>query len=716
IFDAGARRSPDRVAVEHGGSSLTYRELDSRASRLARRLVSLGAGPEVAVAVSLERSIEMAVAVLAILKTGAAYVPLDPAYPEERLRFMIEDSEAPIVVTSKRARMSLPAGVEVVFADGDFPSDGDTVDLPSNRGGSESPAYVIFTSGSTGRPKGVAMRERALVNLLRWQLPRFEGVPRRTLQFAPLSFDVSFQEIFSTWGSSGTLVLVSDEVRRDPVELLSYLGRHSVERLFLPFVALQQLVETAASRKVNLPALREVITAGEQLRITPSLRAFFASHPSSRLENQYGPTESHVVTAFPLEGPVSDWAPMSPIGRPIANDETYVLDSELEPVPRGVAGEIYLGGDGLARGYHGRPEPTAERFVPDPFSGRPGARLYRTGDLGRILRDGNLQYLGRADSQVKLRGFRVEPGEIEHVLSEHPKVRDTAVVVREDARANPRLVAYVVPSSPADAPSGAELRESLKRRLPEYMVPSLFVVLEELPLTPSGKLDRRSLPEPASDPLEGEDLEASPRSPLEDGILEIWKDVLGVPSAGIHEDFFDCGGHSLLATQVVSRIRETFGVEIPLRALFEGPTIAGLALAVEKKKARGEDAESLPIAPAPRESEAPLSFAQQRLWFVEQVQKGASGYRISAATRLRGPLDVVALERAIEEILRRHHSLRTTFVKKGTEAVAVVAPLGSFVLSIDDVRDEGAALALAAEERGRPFDLEKGPLFRCRLL
>jgi amino acid adenylation domain-containing protein len=438
-------------------------------------------------------------------------------------------------------------------------------------------AYVIYTSGSTGRPKGIAMSHGSLCNLTSWQIRRSTLARPKTMQFAPLSFDVSFQEIFTTWCSGGVLILLPEEYRRDSCALLEYLREKSIERLFLPFVALQQLADAARQFEAELPELREVIVAGEQLQITSSISGWFARMPNCILENQYGPSESHVVSAFRLSGPAGEWPPLPPIGRPIANTRLFILDCNLQPVPVGVPGELYIGGVQVARGYLNRPELTAEKFIPDFFDEEPGARMYKTGDLARYLPDGNIEFLGRIDHQVKVRGFRIEPGEIEAVLGRHPGVRESVVLAREDEPGDRRLVAYVVPKT-GEIPIVGGLRRFLAEKLPDYMIPSSFVVLDALPLTPSGKVDRRALPAPDGVRPELEETFAAPLTPIEQALAEIWCSLLKLERVGVHDNFFELGGHSLLATQVISRIRNLFQVEIPLRALFEAPTVAGIAL------------------------------------------------------------------------------------------------------------------------------------------
>jgi amino acid adenylation domain-containing protein len=453
----------------------------------------------------------------------------------------------------------------------------------------DSLAYVIYTSGSTGQPKGVMMTHGCLSNLLCWQLQDPSFSPRRrTLQFASICFDVSFQEMFSTWLSGGTLILIPDEVRRDSARLCRFLGEHQIERLFLPYIPLRELAEVADGAGSLPGSLREVITAGEQLRITAGLTSWFRQLGGCTLQNQYGPSESHVVTAFRLEGPPGDWPVLPPIGRPIANARIYVLDAELRPVPIGIPGELHIGGTGLGRGYLGRPDLTAETFIPDPFGGEPGARLYKTGDLARFRCDGGLEFLGRIDQQVKIRGFRVEPGEIEAALSRHPGVRQVAVVAgRQEAR-DRRLIAHVV-GTPGAAPSVGELRGFLAAKLPDHLIPASFVFHDALPLTRSGKVDRRALPAPDSARPHLDEELVAPSTPLERVLAGIWSEVLAVERIGIHDNFFELGGDSILALRVIARVRATLLVEVPVRVLFDEKTLGGMVGALLRDGQQGVD-------------------------------------------------------------------------------------------------------------------------------
>ncbi|WAN69458.1 amino acid adenylation domain-containing protein [Moorena producens JHB] len=578
LFEEQVEKTPDAVAVVFEQEQLTYHQLNQKANQLAHHLQNLGVGPEVLVGICVERSVQMVVGLLAILKAGGAYVPLDSNYPHQRLSYMLGDSGVEVLLTQQSLLESLPQNqAQVVCLDSDWGAieqySGENLDVGVH---SHNLAYVIYTSGSTGQPKGVAMNHSPLVNLILWQLKNSSAkYGTKTGQFTPISFDVSFQEILSTWCSGGTLVLIPEDVRRDGTALLQLLKQQGIERLFLPFVALEYLATSALTSPECLPStLCELITAGEQLQITPTLRNFFEKLSNCRLENQYGPTETHVVSAFKLNGFPSDWSSLPPIGRPIANTQIYILDKNLEPVPIGVPGELYLGGDGLARGYLNRPELTSEKFIPNPLCSSFSERLYKTGDLARYRRDGNIEFLGRIDNQVKIRGFRIELGEIESVLSTHPHIQQTAVIVTEDVPGHKRLVAYYV--SQSESLSTKQLREFLFQKLPDYMVPSAFVTLDTLPLTPNGKVDRKSLPAPDGE-IAREHKYVAARTTIELQLTQIWSDVLNLTSVGVQDNFFELGGHSLNAVRLMSQIQQQFQINLPLATLFQSPTIEQLA-------------------------------------------------------------------------------------------------------------------------------------------
>ena len=601
---------------------MTYQELNERANQLAHHLQKVGVGANQLVGLCLERSPEMIVALLAILKAGAGYVPFDPTYPAERLAYMVANAQLHLLVTSDRLRPQL-AWAERTPCFTDWTQlDKQPKSNPAPCATPETVVYCLYTSGSTGVPKGVVMPHRAISNLIQWQL-HYTTVPpqARTLQYAPLNFDVSCQEIFATLCAGGTLVLVDDERRRDPYALLAYLEQQAIERLYLPFVALQQLAEAANGQ---MPShLREVNTAGEQLQITPAIAQWFRQ-TNCHLQNHYGPTETHAVTALPLPPCVDEWPSLPTIGRPIANTQIYILDRALQLTPVGVAGELYIGGVALADGYSQRPDLTAERFVRNPFA--PG-RLYKTGDLARWLPNGNIEYLGRIDQQVKIRGFRIEVGEIEAVLNQHPAVQEAVVIPQEaKGRGDKRLVAYVVKGQRAedrgqktegrgweaeDEGAGGltgALRRYLQSKLPDYMIPSFFVLLDALPLTPSGKVDRRALPEPAADGGWLATTYVAPTTPIEAQLTTIWQAVLGLEQVGIHTNFFDAGGHSLLVIKMRQLIQSTFGRPLPVADLFRYPTIHQLG----QHLAQTEPAQTTIMATAQTRAEQQRNALQQR--------------------------------------------------------------------------------------------------------
>jgi len=573
LFESQVEKTPDAIAVIFGEEKLTYSELNNKANQLACYLQKLGVKPEAHLGICVERSLSMVIGILGILKAGAAYVPLDPNYPSERLAYMISDAQLSVLLTQESLVTSLPEHeARVVYLDRDWGAieDFSTANLSSGVT-PENLGYIIYTSGSTGKPKGVAMSQRALVNLIMWQQEEANvGESARTLQFAPISFDVSFQEFFATWYSGGTLVLVSQEIRRDSFALIAFMVETQIDRIFLPFVALQQLAAVAPQCQV-LPPLREIVTAGEQLQVTPDLVAMIDRLPNCKLQNQYGPSETHVVSAYTLQGAAENWPKLPPIGRPIANDRLYIFDKNLQPVPIGVPGELYIGGVGIANGYLNRPDLTAERFITIE-----GNRLYKTGDLVRYLSDGNIEFLGRIDNQVKIRGFRIEIGEIETTLSQHPTVKETVVLAREDQPGNKRLVAYVVPETETTPDIVPKLKQYLKEKLAEYMVPSAFVVLSELPLTPSGKVNRRALPAPDISSFSQSENFVAPRDRVEEQLAQMWSEILNINPVGVKSNFFELGGHSLLAVNLMAKIQQRFGKQLPLSILFTNPTIEDL--------------------------------------------------------------------------------------------------------------------------------------------
>ncbi|NMO19519.1 non-ribosomal peptide synthetase, partial [Pyxidicoccus fallax] len=665
VFAQVVARHADKVAVEFGGAKLTYRQLDERSNQLAWHLRQRGVGADSRVALALERSLELIVSLVAILKAGGAYVPLDPAYPRERLAGMVEDTRPQALITTRALSTHLPAeGLSTVVLE-DAALDAEPAHAPPSTALPDSLAYVDFTSGSTGRPKGVGTTHRNVLRTLFGVDYAHLGPDETLLQLAPIAFDASTLEV---WGAllHGARLVVMPPQPPSLEELEQVLRDTRVTTLWLTAGLFTQVVE---SRLSALRSVKQVLAGGDV--VPPAHARRVLGELGIPLTNGYGPTETTVfAVCFRMTDPAQAGASV-PIGRPIGGTRLYVLDEHGQPVPMGVPGELFIGGDGLARGYVGQPSLTAERFIPDRFSGIPGARLYRTGDRVRWRADGLLDFLGRADSQVKLRGFRIEPGEIEAALTAQPGVRQALVLVREDRPGDKRLVAYVVgaPDMQVEA-----LRAALKQRLPDYMVPSAFVPLEALPLTPNGKVDRKALPAPTQGADAGTFV--APRTPTEEKLATLWSEVLGVPRVGAEDNFFELGGHSLLATQVVSRIRASLGVELPLRELFRTPTVSALAARVDavlqaRQQSQDDAAEALPEPPA---DAPPLSFAQQRLWFIDQLDPGSGLYNMPFVLRLEGRLDTGALEAALTGVVARHASLRTTFASRQGQAVQVIHP------------------------------------------
>jgi amino acid adenylation domain-containing protein/thioester reductase-like protein len=586
FFTDQARLCPDSPAVLHGRTRLSYRELDEASDHLAARLMRSGHHGG-RIALCMDRSVEQLVAVLAVLKAAAACVPVDPSYPAERVASMLRDSAAGAVITDPAvaARVALPDGIPQ-FAVSDNCAAAETApDLPPP--GSDDLAYVLYTSGSTGRPKGVAMHHSTLVNLIEWQRRHSRcRAGSRTLQFASLSFDVAFQELFSTWAAGGTVVMLDEQTRTDPERLSATLVEQRVDRVFLPFVALQQLAAYGAVEEHTFPDLKEVVTAGEQLFVTDAIRHFFTYLCGASLENQYGPSETHVVTAERLAGPPALWPEQPPIGRPIDGVRVYVLDEELSPVPIGVTGELYLGGRAPARGYLARPSVTAQRFVPDPWDPAGdgvGHRMYRSGDMARLLPDGRIQFLGRRDDQVKIRGYRVELGEVESVLKAADGVVDAVVV----ATSGSLLAAYL--PEPGAGTTSEDLRSFLRERLPGFMIPSRFVALSAFPQTPSGKVDRRAVAHHHGTPPARSMTARVPNTATEKRIAEMFVMALGCGEVSADDNFFRQGGDSLRAVRLALALREEFGVKVPLNVAFTAPSVVELAAFIGEPSAQHPD-------------------------------------------------------------------------------------------------------------------------------
>ena len=697
LFARQVERAPDAVVVIFGDRELTYGELDLRSRRLARRLRLLGVGSGSLVGLCTERSAEMVIGMLGILAAGGAYVPLDPAYPEERLAFMLDDTGASVLVAQEHLAGRLPSleglHVERLECEEDGPVE------PASFSSPEDAAYVIYTSGSTGRPKGVVVPHRAIVRLVRETDYIQLGPEDRVAQAANSSFDATTFEVWGALLNGARLVGIEKEVALSPPELVAALDRGGITALFLTTALFNQV---AREEPGGFARLRYLLFGGE-LVDPAAVLAVLQAGPPENLLHVYGPTEA---TTFSSWHRVESVGTTVPIGGPLANGTLEVLDRGLSPVPVGVPGELFVGGDGLAHGYHARPDLTAERFVPHPLPGAPGARLYRTGDLVRRRPDGAVEFLGRLDHQVKIRGFRVEPGEIEAALMALPGVREAVVMTREE-----HLAAYVAGDATVE-----ELRRSLRERLPDYMVPASFVVLKALPLTPNGKVDRKALPAPDWQGF-SESYQA-PRTPVEEVLAGIWAEVLGLERVGAADRFFDLGGHSLLATRVLSRMREAFKVELPLRDLFEAPALSDLAARIEMALQDGAGA-APPLVPVPREGLLPLSFAQERFWVLDQLEPGNPTYNMPGAFELAGHLDVAALAAALDHVASRHEVLRTVFrVEEGAPRQHILPSIqiGLPVIDLSSLPDQVEAKRLAAELSHHRFNLARGPLLAAALL
>ena len=730
LFERQVARAPDAIAVTHvtaagKGVELTYAELNRRANQVARRLRGMGVAPAGLVGLCVERSPELLVGMLAILKTGAAYIPLDPGFPRDRLTFMVADSKLEVVVSTSNLvelvaeRLGGPA-VLALDTDAEAIAGEDGANLEP-LGAPETSAYVIYTSGSTGKPKGVMVPHRAVVNFLEVmrRTPGMSGADT-VLAVTTLSFDIAVLELHLPFSVGARVVLASRDVAQDGGLLLAALEREGATVMQATPSTWRLLIAAGWEGKRPL----KVLCGGEAL---PKDLASELARRAPDCWNMYGPTETTVwSTCWRIQRPVHRVS----IGRPIGNTQVYLLDAHLQPVPVGVPGELHIGGEGVTLGYLNRPELTAERFVPDPFSPAPGARLYKTGDLARYLPDGNIEYLRRNDTQVKVRGYRIELGEIESALSTHPAVKQASVIVREDRPGDVRLVGYLVPHGRlAAAPDEASLRSHLKVTLPDYMVPQHFVAIEALPLTPNGKIDRKALPAPdVQDSAAGEHVEA--RTDTERALAKIWQDVLGLDRVGVTANFFSLGGHSLLAAQVVSRVSRDLGVVVPLRKLFEAPTIEQLARASSPDGAGPSAAQDASAPPKkavriPRRSElskpAPVSPMQQRMWLFDVMDPGNPVYNLPAAFRIKGPLDIPALRRALNEIFRRHEATRTTLQWQGDEPVQVIAPSLTLPLEPIDMRAmpapqrEAELLKQMRAAANTSFDISTGPLVRAEL-
>ncbi|WDD36956.1 amino acid adenylation domain-containing protein (plasmid) [Nostoc sp. UHCC 0926] len=712
LFEAQVEQSPDAIAVVFEDQQLTYRELNQRANQLAHYLRSLGVGPEILVGICVERSLDMTIGLLGILKAGGAYVPLDPTYPSERLTFILEDAQVPVLLTQERLMKGIPQHqAEVVCLDTNWQD----IDQESQENllcevTTDNLAYVIYTSGSTGRPKGVMIKHHSTIAMLDWAKKIFAAEALLgVLASTSICFDLSVFEIFVPLNCGGKVILVENAL-----DLPTLRAAKNVTLINTVPSVIAELLRADGI----LTSVHTINIAGEPLQ-NKLVQQLYQWDNIQQVFNLYGPSEDTTYSTFAWIQKGTTNIP--PIGCPINNTQVYLLDQKLQLVPVGVPGELYIGGEGLARGYLNRPELTAEKFIPNPFSDKSATCLYKTGDLARYLPNGEIEYLGRIDHQVKVRGFRIELSEIEAHLSQYPKVRETVVVVRSDETSSQRIVAYVVPQSQQTL-TITELRDFLELKLPNYMMPAAFVMLEALPLTPNGKVDRKALPAPEVTQLLSESDFIAPLTPTEEMLALIWAEVLGIEKVGIHNNFFTLGGHSLLATRVISQVRQVFQLDLPIRHLFEQPTIAGLAKDIEKATKAGLGLEAPKIERISRSKNLPLSFAQQRLWFLAQLEPNSPFYNIPAAVRLQGQLNLEALQQSFNEILRRHEALRTNFQTIEGQPVAVISPATPLPLPLLDISElpssqqQGEVRQLTYFEAQQPFNLNSDFLLRVKLL
>jgi amino acid adenylation domain-containing protein len=727
LFEQQVARTPESVAIESEGQLLTYQSLNRRSNQLAHHLMSLGVGPERLVGICAERSIEMVVGLLGILKAGGAYVPLDPEYPRERLEFMIRDAPVSVIVTQARfaedRRWTTEDGdsqssifdprVKLVYLDRDLPLIGQqSSENPTTQTESPNLAYVIYTSGSTGQPKGVQVSHRSLINCLvsigeRASLANQD----RLLAVTTVSFDIAALELFLPLLVGGTVIVASPEETMDGAELSRRVKESSVTAMQATPSTWRMLLDAGWRGARDF----KILCGGEALSRELAGRLL----ECGTLWNLYGPTETTIwSTVYKVESGEGS----VPVGHPIANTEIYILDSHRQPVPIGIPGDLYIGGDGLARAYLNRPELTAEKFIPNSFSDNPNAWLYRTGDRAKYLPGGNIEFLGRMDNQIKIRGHRIELGEIEAALVQHPAVQDSVVVAdARDSSVAQSLIGYVVPKQQA-APFVPELRGWLKARLPEYMIPSLFVTLDALPLTPNGKIDRNALPASGGSRPELANVFVEPHSDLEELVAQVWREVLKLDKIGIHDNFFEVGGHSLLATRLVARLRANFNIDLPLRKLFELPTVAQLTSHIEVLRLYERGVRIPAILPVPRDRPIPLSFSQRRLWFLEKLDPGLPGYNMPATFEIKGVLDIPVLERALNEIINRHECLRTRIFEVNGHPFQEVVTALNFALPVVELTHLSQPFAsteierLAVEDARAPFNLGTAPLMRAKLL
>ncbi len=732
IFEVQAETNPEEIAIVFENScrceKITYKQLNYKANQLAHYLQKQGVKPEIKVGICLENSTDAIVSILGVLKAGGAYVPLDPGIPIKSLVSRLQDIQASFLITNDRlvnqwidivnqeqlSVINLDTKWEIISQESNI--------NPSSNVSNNHLAYILFTSGSTGKPKGVAIEHQQIVNYVHSIIDRLNLPSHSGYNFAlvsTLAADLGNTVVFPALCTGGCLHIISYDRATDPVAFTQYCRKYPIDCLKIVPSHLSSLLLSPTPEYI-LPRQR-LILGGEAANweLIEQIRQYA---PNCQIFNHYGPTESTVgvLTYFLTE--VNFNTKTVPLGKPLANTQVYILDDKLQLTPIGIKGEIYIGGAGLARCYVQHPELTAEKFIPHPFSDRPGARLYKTGDTGRYLPDGTIEFIGRSDDQVKIRGFRIEPAEIEAILTQYPQIKQAVVIARENENGDRRLAAYLVLKKTSETLNFGELNNFLRDNLPDYMLPSSFTILEALPLTLNGKVDRQALPAPEELSQQIKGAITAPRTPVEEVLAAIWMKILAVKQVGIEENFFELGGHSLLATQVISQIREVFQVELPLRSLFESPTVAELAQRVETALKKGQKVAAVPIEKTTRDDYLPLSFAQQRLWFFNQLEPNSPVYNLSRSVRLQGELKVAALEKSFNEIIRRHEVLRTVFQSQDGKPVQVILPEVTIKLPVVDLRNcspeqQAAEIQHYAKTQAQySFDLTTAPLLNVLLL
>ena len=725
MIEEQAARNGEAIAIRSNRGDVSYGELDRRANRLGNYLRKRGVGIEEAVGICADRTAEMVIGMLGVMKAGAAYAPIDGSYPEERVRYMLEDAGVKVMLTqgeSGRGAEEKWRNGEVIDLERKWEEiEEESEERPGVETEGENLAYVIYTSGSTGNPKGVMVNHRGLANYLKWaseayRIKEGEGAPVHS----SAAFDLTVTSLYGPLVNGKRIDLLSDE---DGIEALATaLSRESDYSLVKITPAhLDILAQQMRDADVGRSA-RALVIGGEELR-AGGLKFWRERARETRLINEYGPTETVVgCSVYEVEAG-KNVGESAPIGKPIANTRMYILDEDMKPMPIGARGEIYISGVGVARGYLGKPDLTAERFVPDAFSGKGGERVYRTGDVGRYLSDGNIEFEGRADDQVKIRGYRIELAEVQAALDKHPSVRQSVVVTNKAQRGDKRLVGYVVVEKGA---TSVELKKHARELLPEYMVPDVILALDEMPVTVNGKIDRKNLPSVKDAGRQTQQEYVGARTPVEEMLVGIFEEVLNLSGVGVHDNFFEIGGHSLLATQVASRARNTFSVEVGVRSVFEEPTVEELGRRIEKAIRKGEKEGAAPLRRIPREGvrgvRLPLSFAQQRLWFLDQLEPGSTAYNCPGAVGLEGRLDLEALERALNEIVRRHEILRTRIEIEDGEPIQVIDEWEPRKLEVEDLTGlareerEQSVSRIARGDAETGFDLMRGPLLRVKVL